>query len=173
MIKLCCRTRAIVKKVALAIICALVITMLAACTLSEEDNQLEGVTIDLDDYLIVTFSGTNGEGTAEIAFDGKRFDADYEEKLMLDWKKFDSDYKDHLAKFELTDGTRYLVGYEMIIPFFEDEHPFIIENDGLLKNGDEIKIIWNFMEGVKLEEYFNCKFKYGERIIKVEGLKEN
>lgn len=173
MIKLCCRTRAIVKKAGLAIIVALVITMLAACTLPEEDNPLEGVTIDLDDYLIVTFSGTNGEGTAEISFDGNRFDADYAEKLILDWEKLGSDYKDHIAKIEATDEIRYLVGCEMIAPFFEDEPLFIIENDGLLKNGDEIKIIWNFIEGVKLEEYFNCKFKYGERIIKVEGLEEN
>ena len=117
-----------------------------------------GKTIDLNDYLIVEFSGYDGYGKARVDIDWDAIEKKYGSKA-----KFTSEAKKKFGDW------------------FEGESPIEVlsecvyvelDKTSKLSNGDEVKIKFEFDEDFNVAKYLNLKLKYKDTSKKVEGLKE-
>lgn len=115
-----------------------------------------GRTIDLNKYVIVEAKGYDGYGNAGIGVDWKAIKEKYSKKIS-----FTSEAKKQLGGlFELGDPVDLLENYVGIRA----------EKNRELSNGDKIEYEWKINEDYV--KYFNCKLKFKNDFVTVEGLKD-
>lgn len=143
----------------LFLVCVIVVAI--AVIFVKTDKAGAKYEIDLGEYASVEFEGYSGIGMASLNFDKRKFFEDYEEKL-----KFPSKFKDKVE--ELGHSIKVIVNYccdctdiDIEDPDDEDATEFIyfflfqdmsLRNNGYLKNGDEVELIWAFEEMWSEEE---------------------
>ena len=128
-------------------------------------------TIKLDDYVIVEFKGENGEGRGYVrGVDWDKLQRDYGDKLKFDYESLKKDYAYELEKENLLDKISLVAPVQWLMAAVDDVD---LDEDESLKNGQKVKLVWEFKDDVSkmnLFKYFNYKFEFGTRTIKVKGL---
>lgn len=129
-------------------------------------------TINLDNYLTVTFEGYDTVGRAVVTFDTEKFEEDYEKKLSSKTRKKSS----WLSKF--TSEEDYI---ESIFDYYDNSSAssaFLsnciggsINVDSGLRNGDMVTYTWECNDDYALETY-GYKLKYKDVEYTVEDLTE-
>lgn len=115
-----------------------------------------GRTIDLNKYVIVEAKGYDGYGNAGIGVDWKAIKEKYSKKIS-----YTAEAKKQLGGlFELGDPVDLLNNYVGIKA----------EKNRELSNGDKIEYEWKINEDYI--KYFNCKLKFKNDSVTVEGLKD-
>lgn len=109
------------------------------------------VTVDLNEFVKVEFTGYESAGKAEMSFDEAAFDTKFGSKVKFIEKN--SSY-DSPSKF-LSDKLE---------PCFEDAEG--------LKNGDSVSVDWSRADVDLIEKTLNCKIKYSDAAFTAEGLEE-
>lgn len=137
------------KKLWLGVI-AIVLVIIVACGVASK-----GPTIDLDDYVIVTTSGYDGYGMANVSVDWNAIDAKYSDKLSYS-KQMEKSYGAWLSLFTPAENLR---GYVSVT---------LVENTDL-SNGDEVAYAW-VVDEERIESELNCKVKYKDGTVKIEDL---
>ncbi len=110
-------------------------------------------TINLNNYITVSFEGEDGDGWCSVTLDTKKLEADYGDKVKIS------------ERDELWYGSFSEALYEKYIDWD-------IETTGSklhLKNGDTVTITWNCKDKAAEEEY-GVKLKHKDLKIKVSGL---
>ena len=123
-------------------------------------------TIDLNEYLSVTYNGYDGYGTAEVTFDTEALADDYEEQLEKAYSKNSS------ALEKLLGTTADSVGMNVYAEMLES-YCISFEADCTddLSNGDEITVTWT-CDDETAEDMFGCSLDYSTCKFTVDGLKE-
>lgn len=131
------------------------------------------ITVDLNEYVSVEFSGYDSVGKATVTFDQNAFQKDYEKKIRVNKKA----YKKYLQEYL---GMEYLPDEELdsYIDSMDNWREFLnsciggtLSKTSNLSNGDYVSYIWDCNEGDALE-LFKCKLKYTEVEFVVNSLKE-
>lgn len=121
------------------------VCLCAGC--SKSDNT---INVNLNDYIRVEYSGTDGSGEAVIVYDYDRLDTDYAKDVKLKSTSIPSG--ERLFEYLIRSGVSY-----------------VIENNGNLKNGDNITIKWNEFTNVQ-EDLSNIRFICNDESVTVEDL---
>ena len=129
----------------LVVVAAIVITIIITTS---------PTTIDLNDYVTVTFKGTNGYGFYHVDFDDEKFDKDYGDKIKM------------------TESDEFWFS-SVSATFWERLVYWDIESsgsDGSLKNGDTFKLVW-YCDDERAESVYGVKIKRTDISVTVTGLK--
>ena len=117
-------------------------------------------TVNLNDYVAVTFSGYDTVGRAYYEFDEKAFLNDFGDEIEMKKKKGNSDLEEMYEFLSDVSGAELLL-YNCVSGS--------LDKTSELSNGDTVKIEWNCEDEIA-KENFNVKLKYKEKEYKVEGL---
>ena len=120
------------KKSISIVIMTISLFLLYAC--SPENNSKSGETINLNDYVKVSFSGFNQAGIADVYFDKESFMLDNIDNVSYK-KESEQVYK------ELYGKTDKSAAYE-VLRFIKVN----VDNSYHLNNGDKVKLFWNIDE---------------------------
>ncbi|RKM57370.1 hypothetical protein D6853_04985 [Butyrivibrio sp. X503] len=145
------------KKSISIVIMTISLFLLYAC--SPENNSKSGETINLNDYVKVSFSGFNQAGIADVYFDKESFMLDNIDNVSYK-KESEQVYK------ELYGKTDKSAAYE-VLRFIKVN----VDNSYHLNNGDKVKLFWNIDED-KIESYFKIDYIFLEEEFQVADLKE-
>lgn len=113
------------------------------------------LTVRLDDYVTVEFTGYNTAGTASYNFDREKFCSDYAGKI---------DYQGTDPEYAFLDGQTLC---EMLLEHIDGD---LQESTGL-SNGEEVAFIWDCENDIAREN-FDVKLSYSDLTFTVEGLKD-
>lgn len=119
-------------------------------------------TVNLNDYVTVTFSGYDTVGRAYYEFDEKAFLEDFSDKIKMKKKKGNADAEEMYAILSEVSGAELMM-YNCVAGS--------LDKTSDLSNGDTVKIEWNCEDEIA-KENFNVKLKYKEKEYKVEGLEQ-
>lgn len=119
-------------------------------------------TVNLNDYVTVTFSGYDTVGRANYEFDEKAFLEDFGDKIKMKKKKGNADAEEMYAILSEVSGAELMM-YNCVAGG--------LDKTSDLSNGDTVKIEWNCEDEIA-KENFNVKLKYKEKEYKVEGLEK-
>lgn len=111
-------------------------------------------TINLDEYVEVSYSGYNGYGNAYVDIDWYKIAEDYESKIK---------YTNKVNREQTIEVSP--------IDYMHSYISLSLDKTDNLSNGDDIKYTWNIDEEA-LSKYLKCKFKYEDKISKVSKLEE-
>lgn len=113
-------------------------------------------TINLNDYVSVSFSSYDGYGTASMKLDYKKLEKDFEEELRTSCPNLE----------------KVLFYYDSVSKYICKECVDVeLSNDRALSNGDVVILKWNANKE-KLEEVFGCNFEFSDKKYTVSGLSE-
>lgn len=120
--------------------------------------KVEDVTVNLNDYINVTFTGFSGDGEADVAFDANKLKADFEDSLVWTCKKKN-------------------MPEETVVDLLCENISVYLDNYYGLSNGDTVTLdIYDFFSdyGEFLPDYYanNAVIVYENSTVKVEGLEE-
>ena len=110
-------------------------------------------TINLNDYLKITYDGYDGGGKAYVEIDWNSMTNDYGKKIS---------YKNGMSQTESMSPIETIIGYTDIN---------IEGNNEKLSNGDKVVYNWN-VDKDAIEKLIKCKVKYSDGSEKVSGLEE-
>lgn len=115
-------------------------------------------TINLNDYVEVTFNGYDGYGSASVRVDWSAVEDDYGDEISYTSKA----KKEYGVLLNLATPTDVLRDYVSVSA----------EGDnGSFSNGDEVSCTWEIDED-EMADYLDCNIKYSDFTITVDGLKE-
>lgn len=114
-------------------------------------------TINLNNYVTVTFEGYDGYGKATATIDWNKILDKYKKKISYTSKA--------KSKYEYA-----LFGYSMEELLGNCVSVSLEKEDGL-SNGDRVKYVWNIDEN-QLKKYVDCKIKYSDETVDVSGLEK-
>ncbi len=160
-----------VSKKTWAIIAAVLVVLIVVVTIVNNKSK----TINLNDYLVLEFDGTDGDGYATCYIDWDEIEDDFEDKIELTSKgkkAIEKEYRawgnrdfdaDDLDGDELIDALRYCVDVELSDYYY-------------LSNGDTVKYRFDVEDeldelDMDIEDVFNIKLKYENGKEKVTGLR--
>ena len=133
-------------------------------------------TIDLNDYITISFEGWDSNGKAVVKFDHDRFKRKYEKQLKKNCRKSLTDsMSEHKYEQYQKDLMNGLLGlfqtddYSGL--FLADCVDGSVNHETGLSNGDVIKYTWKCDEETAEKEY-GYKMEYRDIEIKVSGLKK-
>lgn len=115
-------------------------------------------TIELNDYLQVTFDGYNTRGVAEVSFDMDSFKAAYESKI-----EYEGIRNDNVLSFLKNGGSYSEYLYDECISGS-------LNQDDMLSTGDTVTYTWDCNDALA-ELNYNVKLSYEDIEITVEDLK--
>lgn len=120
--------------------------------------------IDLTDYLVVEYTGEDGEAVASFSFDTDSFYADYGDRIELS----DEDVLDTILSLtdDDVDTTEYEIEY-----LFENFVSGTLSPDSGLSVGDYVSFIWDVDED-SIEELYGIEVVYEDQILTVDELTE-
>lgn len=122
-------------------------------------------TINLNEYLTVTFSGADGEGEATYSFDTETFSTDYYGELTF---RDESTYNELMESLgESADMNSYAIEY-----LFDNCVSGTLNNADGLSNGDYVSFVWDVDEET-IEEIFGVNVEYTDEIFTVSDLEED
>lgn len=119
-------------------------------------------TVNLNDYITVSFTGYDTVGKATYEFDEKAFLEDFGDEIEMKKKKGDSDLEDVYSLLSEVSGAELML-YNCVDGG--------LDKTSKLSNGDTVKMEWNCQNEIA-KENFNVKLKYKEKEYKVEGLEK-
>lgn len=117
-------------------------------------------TVNLNDYITVSFSGYDTVGKATYEFDEKAFLEDFGDEIEMKKKKGNSDLEEMYSILSEVSGAELML-YNCVDGG--------LDKTSKLSNGDTVKMEWNCQDEIA-KENFNVKLKYKEKEFKVEGL---
>ena len=113
-------------------------------------------TVNLDDYIIVDFTGTDGYGKASVSFNKGKFEDDWADKLQFT-------------------GAQGQVGYG-IGDYLSSalSKCYSLDKKSNLSNGDKVKVKWDISNSDKedIARNVRCELQYSDKEFTVEGLDE-
>ena len=114
-------------------------------------------TINLNDYVVITSSGYDSQGTVSYSFDYDKLADDYRGKIKI--KKY---YKDvwGFNYYEGEDGIGLLISKCVDMSFDKDDD---------LSNGETVSLLWKCDDNFA-DEYLDVKLKYSDIEYEVNGL---
>ena len=120
--------------------------------------------IDLTDYLVVEYTGEDGEAVASFSFDTDSFYADYADRIELS----DEDVLESILSLtdDDVDTTEYEIEY-----LFENFVSGTLSPDSGLSVGDYVSFIWDVDED-SIEELYGIEVVYEDQILTVDELTE-
>ncbi len=116
--------------------------------------------VNLNDYVVVEFTGYETVGYGTAYFDYQAFIEDYGNKIKYSRAMENSGYGDVYTLFGATPADAF---YDCI--------DVTLSQTGNLSNGMEVSLVWNCNAQV-MEEAFNYGIKYKDETYTVEGLEE-
>lgn len=120
-------------------------------------------TVDLNDYVIVTYEGYDGIGRANVSFDYDALQKKYGKKIDVKNK-----YKNNIpdsVEYDPWDSSSLGIGF-----FKTYARVYTAQTDNL-SNGDDVHIEWDVNED-QIEEYIKVNVKYDDFDSKVKGLEK-
>lgn len=123
------------------------------------NSNTESKVIDLNKYVVVSFTGDNLAGYSSVEFD--------KEKFLLDHKNNVSFNKDNLQVYRELYGNDETIAASSIIKHFSVR----LDKYRELSNGDSVKITWE-IETEKIKNYFECQYTCSTEVVTVSGLKD-
>ena len=124
-----------------------------------ETTEINADSINLNDYISVSFGGHNNEGSATVDFDKEQF--------LLDNTTHIAFNQDNLKTYRDLYGDDGKSAAYALCKFFSPQ----IARYEPLSNGDSIEIVWDF-DKEKIETYFICNISCSPKKIIVDGLEE-
>lgn len=140
------------------------------------------VTINLNDYLQVDYSGYNSSGDAEVSLNETKFKKDHpklkltsggQKELDKVWEEEDDEDDELFGQ-----GKNFVKKHttSVFLLLFDMDEYAELDKSSELSNGDTISVTWD-PEGIfaslkEYEEVFKVKFKYSDTTLTVEGLEE-
>ena len=114
-------------------------------------------TVNLDDYIIVDFTGTDGYGNASVSFNKGKFEDDWADKLQFTGAQ-GQDYYYNAADYL----SSALYGC------------YSLDKSSNLSNGNKVKIKWDISNSKKedIARNVKCELQYSAKEFTVEGLDE-
>lgn len=110
-------------------------------------------TINLDNYVDVTFSGYNGYGVATVTLDVDAINEDYGDKITVNADSW------------------YYTDDSTVGEVINDWVGLSASNNSNLSNGDTVTLNWDVSSSY-IEQYIDCELKYNEKEYVVEGLED-
>ena len=151
------------KTITIIVLCvvALIALIIGAVILNKRAH-----TVNLNDYVEVSFEGFDGYGTAEVSIDYDSIVDDYcdkfkEDKISRDMEKLDYYEREYYDYLDL-DPESILIYFCINVDVSKQTN---------LSNGDTVKYSWD-VNKKKLEKYFDLEFEYSNEKVTVEGLEE-
>lgn len=141
------------KKATAILLAGILILSLCACGAGR------GKTVDLSNYVNVTFSGKDLGGRASVSFDKEQFLLDNVNNISFNQK--------NLKVYRELYGSRDDSAASAILRYFSVD----VEPGRRLANGDEVEVVWTF-DTEKLETYFKWDYVCTPRTFTVSGLPE-
>ncbi len=117
------------------------------------------VKVDLNDYVTISATGSNGSGTAQVVFDYESLYADYSKKIELTEYGENSIIATYIPLIYYNPAQ--MLAYDYITGYADKYYG--------LSNGDVITYTWTFDEE-EIEEYFNVELVYSDIQYTVSGL---
>lgn len=114
-------------------------------------------TIDLNEYVIISYEGYDGYGTADVSVDWDAIEDKYGTEIKFTPEAME-EYGGVSLQMSITDMMSYYIGWN-------------IDSRSGLTNGDEITNTW-YVDEETLQSYLNCKFKYTDSTYTVSELTE-
>lgn len=128
-------------------------------------------SINLNDYLEVSFDGYDTVGKAKILFNTEKFENDYEKALLRKRPKGNVSIRlSESDMFDLDDdgvGDDFKISESFLTTYVGGE----ADKQTGLSNGDVVTFKWNCDDAAALEDY-GYKLKHEDKEYTVEGLKE-
>lgn len=110
------------------------------------------VVIDLNEYVTVDFSGYDSVGTASYTIDWKAMEEEYAELILKKVKSIEEpEVLMEYLRYSIVSGN--------------------LDKTNELNNGDSVLLRWNCKDEV-LEEKYNVRLKYEDKVFKVDGLND-
>lgn len=129
-------------------------------------------TVKVADYVETEFSGTDGDGEAQVYFDADSFVKDYGDKLEL-VSSLPSNASDTAQALygELSMASVVSTNWADTLALAFESGYEITPSSGL-KNGDKVKLTWDITnDQVKaLNTCFGCKFDFADKSFTVKSL---
>jgi len=136
--------------------------------LARKGKSRQPETVDIDQYLTVTYSGVNTKGTANVEFDTDAFQKDYGDKIH-----FTEDGKQMAMLWGYSDSLMAEYIYDNCVDGYYDIQP---HSD--LSNGDTVTLTWYLDDeddeyGIKYcLDMIDADISYTEKTYNVSGLPE-
>ena len=151
----------IVAAIVLVIVVAVVVVVLIVTGIVS--LAMKKPTVDLNDYVTVTYDGYDGLGRANVSFDYDALQKKYGKKIDVKNK-----YKDNIPDSVEYD---YWEPSSLGIGFFKAYATVYADQTDNLSNGDEVHVEWDVNED-QIEEYIRVNVKYKDFDSKVKGLEK-
>lgn len=120
------------------------------------------VTVNLDNYVTIDYSGYDTMGTAYVTLDESAFLADYKDKI-----KIRDAYSNTISDFIVDNN--YVSAAAVLL--YSGYLQASLDTDTDLTNGDTVTVVWD-CEDELVETYFNVNLKHSETEYTVSGLQE-
>ena len=125
-------------------------------------------SINLNEYLSVSFEGYDTVGKTVVTFDTERFERDYEKKLRAKMGKKSSGFSKYLSKEDYIGSNDT---YSVTRDFLSNCVSGTADKDSGLSNGEVVTFTWSCDDERALETY-GYKLKYKDVEWPVEGLEQ-
>ncbi len=139
------------------------ITCITGCGKS---NGASDTIINLNDYVSLSTSGSNGEGTSRVELNWDALTADFAKKVTINEEntEISADELSFLKGLESIDGTS-------LYTMFSECVNYHLDKDHELSNGDKVTLIWDCNDD-RAEKYYNVVLDHTDMDFTIDGLDE-